>query len=102
MKSNGEHHFSVHIEDNHPACDGHFEGNPILPGVVTLEYVRLAFKDRFPHRKIRMFSKVKFTHSLKPGKTLFINFVPEKPGTTLFNCFDCQEQQILVGTLLSD
>lgn len=99
MKNSGHHTFKVHIDKNHPACDGHFEGNPLLPGVVTLEYVRLAVKEFYPLQRIKEFKKVKFTHSLKPGETLVINLSIMGGHSMAFQCLDSQEHQIAIGNL---
>lgn len=95
-----ENTFSVYIEDAHPACNGHFEGNPVIPGVVTLEYVRLAIKEKFPQNHIKSFNKVKFTYSLKPGQMLYVHLGKEKMGMIQFRCFDSRDNQIAIGDFL--
>jgi 3-hydroxymyristoyl/3-hydroxydecanoyl-(acyl carrier protein) dehydratase len=98
MNNDCNHIFYVNIQKNHPACEGHFIGNPILPGVVTLEHVRLTFKKIYPTLQIKRFNKVKFIHSLKPEETLVINIslIDEKSGS--FLCLNSNESRIATGT----
>ncbi|HXW53666.1 MAG TPA: hypothetical protein VEL47_06140 [Myxococcota bacterium] len=100
--TNSLHVYNVELLSNHPACEGHFEGNPILPGVVTLEYVRIAFRQFSPKRKIRSFSRAKFTHNLKPGEKLIIHFLAEKNSMVEFQCFDSEDHQIAIGSLKAE
>lgn len=100
MEHDSEYMFSVPIAKDHPACEGHFEGNPLLPGVITLEYVRKALKQFQPQRQIKSFSKVKFTHSLKPGEVLAIHLALEDGGLVKFQCLDSQFHQIAIGNLV--
>jgi acyl-coenzyme A synthetase/AMP-(fatty) acid ligase len=53
---------------------GHFEGQPILPGVVQLQHFALAeARRRFPELKVlRRVVRVKFKRLLAPGETLVL------------------------------
>jgi len=33
-------HKQINISSDHPSLDGHFPGNPVVPGVVIIDYVR--------------------------------------------------------------
>ncbi|HEY8025797.1 MAG TPA: AMP-binding protein [Burkholderiaceae bacterium] len=70
------------VEANHPALEGHFPGNPIVPGVLLLsEVVQLASRIR-PVQGIR---QAKFHMPLLPGQRHTINLAPGKPGSIKFD-----------------
>jgi len=60
-----EEHF--HIAASHPALDGHFPGNPIVPGVVVLEHVAAA-AERAWGVHVTGLPHVKFPNPLKPDE----------------------------------
>jgi 3-hydroxymyristoyl/3-hydroxydecanoyl-(acyl carrier protein) dehydratase len=51
---------------NHPSYDGHFPGNPVVPGVVLLELIVEAMARGAP----RSLSRVKFQRAVKPGEAI--------------------------------
>ncbi|MCK4492551.1 MAG: hypothetical protein KAU26_00730 [Methylococcales bacterium] len=51
---------------NHPCLVGHLPNNPIVPGVVILDYLQSYFQQCYPHQCIKTVVTVKFTHSLRP------------------------------------
>lgn len=66
---------------NEPYFQGHFPGNPIMPGVMILEAMAQAaaagLKMIFPEYKDRLFvlagvDRVKFRHPVYPGDTLIL------------------------------
>lgn len=48
------------IAKTHPSLAGHFPGNPVIPGVVILQYVMAAFKKVHLEHVIRECVNVKF------------------------------------------
>ena len=74
------------LRADHPAAQGHFPGNPVIPGAVLLgEAVRLieACLGRSLHQHgIR---RAKFPHPARPGDRLRIKF-KATPGSIRFEC----------------
>lgn len=69
------------INDGHPAVQGHFPGNPVVPGALILEYVLLSVLENLPvDIKISGFSAVKFLMPILPGQIFQIELmVSDKP-----------------------
>ena len=65
---------------NHPACDGHFPGHPVLPGAVLLQHSLDVCRSQWPHACGRWQApSVKFLQTCHPGDVL--DFVVEpKPA----------------------
>lgn len=73
------------IPATHPSLDGHFPGNPVVPGAVILEEVCLAIKEWQPGYRIQTLPSVKFLKPLKPSCTFWIDLIqsaPDKIGFT--------------------
>jgi len=45
MSSNNTTQKQIKISSDHPSLSGHFPGNPVLPGVVILDQIRLCIKE---------------------------------------------------------
>lgn len=74
------------ISPDHPSLDGHFPGNPVVPGVVILDEVINIAKSLKPGFTIAAIPTVKFIHPLLPGQAVNVE-VNEKSETTIsFNC----------------
>jgi acyl-coenzyme A synthetase/AMP-(fatty) acid ligase/3-hydroxymyristoyl/3-hydroxydecanoyl-(acyl carrier protein) dehydratase len=78
----GDAHFA--IAGDHPAFDGHFPGQPTLPGVVLLSLVMQAL-DRQPDLKARLgatpsIDSVKFTAPVAPGAALRVALAEQGRG----------------------
>ena len=65
---------------------GHFDGEPILPGVVQLQYLALAeTRRRFPQLKVlSRVTRVKFKRLIGPGETLMLSLTQKGPLTVEF------------------
>jgi len=73
------------VQANHPALPGHFPGNPVVPGVLILEYVLRAYEaSQSCPTHLRRLTDVKFLQPLRPGETAEIAF-DLKPGKVAFN-----------------
>ncbi|MDB4988871.1 MAG: hypothetical protein JWN04_4049 [Myxococcaceae bacterium] len=66
---------------------GHFEGQPILPGVVQLQHLALAeTRRRFPELKaLARVTRVKFKRLVEPGSILVVSLTRKGPLTVVFN-----------------
>ncbi|HZO01683.1 MAG TPA: hypothetical protein VFB93_10820 [Burkholderiales bacterium] len=75
------------IAADHPAAQGHFPGNPVIPGAVLLsEALRLieaALGARLAPYRIR---RAKFPHPARPGDRLVIEFSSSARRSIRFAC----------------
>lgn len=69
--SGGERLYDLHVPRTLTHFDGHFEGLPILPGVVQIDWaVRLASVDVPAVRAVASIDQIKFTAPVPPGVVL--------------------------------
>jgi len=73
------------LQADHPASQGHFPGNPIIPGAVLLSETLAAIEGRLgaPLAPFRITS-AKFPHPARPGSRLVIEFSRAAPGEIRF------------------
>jgi 3-hydroxymyristoyl/3-hydroxydecanoyl-(acyl carrier protein) dehydratase len=72
---------------DHAAAQGHFPGNPIIPGAVLLSETLRAIETSIdrglaPGR----LASAKFLHPARPGDRVTIEFSESAPGTVRFTC----------------
>jgi 3-hydroxyacyl-[acyl-carrier-protein] dehydratase len=86
------------IAADHPALDGHFPGNPVVPGVIVLEQVQRALEERIGALRLTGLPQVKFLSPLRPGETCVVSF---KDLAATHAHFDCRSgtRAIARGTL---
>ncbi len=89
--------YRVAIAEDHPASNGHFIGNPIIPGAVIMEHVRIAFGQFKSDMYLKRMVKVKNLYVLKPGKTLTVKIRSKSQDSYSFICLDCSDNEIAVG-----
>ena len=93
------HEVTVTIDSAHPALEGHFPENPIVPAVVILGEVFKAFQDTTSASiQVVEVPHAKFVSPLKPGEPLTIYFESQKADETQFTCL-VGETLISTGSL---
>ena len=89
----------LHVRADEPSANGHFPGNPIVPGAVLLrEIVRMLSNDgEAACYEIR---SARFYQPVRPGDCLTVRWDPREAGDIVFTCSRGQaEPRILSGTL---
>lgn len=87
------------IPHNHPCLDGHFPGNPIVPGVVILDEVAAVLAKLHPENRIARVTQAKFLSTLRPDEVCEIRLSPGKFGSMKFECH-AGERLIASGALV--
>ncbi|WP_428088035.1 hypothetical protein [Candidatus Thioglobus sp.] len=87
--------FDFIINNDHPSIPGHFPGNPIVPGAVTIDNViKAAYKlNRF--KEVKSLSTIKFLQPIATNQKVVVNFY--KISAELFS-FECvSNKKVLVA-----
>jgi 3-hydroxyacyl-[acyl-carrier-protein] dehydratase len=72
---------------DHPAAQGHFPGNPIIPGAVLLsETVRLIEAQLGVNLSPYRIRRAKFPHPARPGDNVVIEFTGSARASIKFEC----------------
>ena len=83
----------------HPAAQGHFPGNPIIPGAVLLDEVLQAIETSAEHSWVGCdIRSAKFLLPVRPGDRMLIRWNAVPSGETKFECL-VQGQLVLTGSL---
>ena len=92
--------FEFFIAKDHPCLPGHFPGDPIVPGVVILDEILQAIKNKNFNIKVRGFSSVKFSATLSPEQKVKVRFDDNKKGVN----FECSTATTIIasGTIVMD
>ena len=86
---------------DHPASQGHFPGNPIIPGAVLLDETLRAI-EAGPDAGLAPFRirSAKFLHPARPGDRMLIRFSRTPEGEIRFVC-SVGETPVLTGQIRS-
>ena len=95
MNSISEHCISV----THPALQGHFPGNPVVPGVVLLEEIITAIRTWRPSACNQGFQSVKFLHPVAPESRFSIALELLDEARVGFSC-RIGQRQVSSGTVI--
>jgi len=83
---------------DHAAAQGHFPGNPIIPGAVLLSEVLLAIEADLGRRLHACRVKsAKFVHPVRPGDRVSIEYSGSGESAIRFNC-SAGGKAVLAGT----
>jgi len=87
------------IDSTHPSLVGHFPNNPIIPGVVILDYVRNLLQEWQPRSRITSLPQVKFLKPLHPEQPFTIQLSQASPSLIKFECENALEK-LVTGTFI--
>lgn len=90
--------FDFSIPFSHPCLDGHFPGNPVVPGVIILDEVMQGIASVYPSARIKNISAVKFLNPLKPNILVHVHVTKRNEEVTNFTC-ETSECLIAKGSL---
>jgi len=81
------------VAEKHPSLEGHFPGDPVVPGVVLLDLVLQAVKSWQPGCSISGFPVIKFLQPVLPGERFAIELEQTAPDRIRFSC--CSDDRLL-------
>jgi len=74
------------ISAEHPCFAGHFPGNPIVPGVVILNYVQQQLLNWQPDYTIDTLAQAKFLYPLSPDQEFTVTLIQLSAQKIKFSC----------------
>jgi 3-hydroxymyristoyl/3-hydroxydecanoyl-(acyl carrier protein) dehydratase len=86
---------AITLAPDHPACAGHFPGNPIVPGAVLLDRIvcGIAAAYNLAGRGGEI-SNAKFLTPVRPGDALEIRCETLTPGEVRFECLQAGKKAL--------
>jgi 3-hydroxyacyl-[acyl-carrier-protein] dehydratase len=84
--------------DDHPSAQGHFPGNPIIPGAVLLHEALHAIQASVRPDLLSVIKSAKFTHPARPGDRVSIEFSRSTSATIEFSCA-VKDRTVLMGAV---
>ena len=83
---------------DHPAFEGHFPGQPLVPAVVILAEVLAAVEASIPEARACEIASAKFIRPVGPGVVLTVRHERLESGQVRF-AVECAEGAVASGTL---
>ncbi|OQK16282.1 hypothetical protein AU255_14420 [Methyloprofundus sedimenti] len=83
----------------HPCFAGHFPDNPIVPGVILLNYVQQQLLAVFRHDRICTLTQAKFLHPLLPDQDFTVSLTQSSANNIKFTCTRDKET-LVTGTFI--
>lgn len=87
----------VQFASGHPAADGHFPGNPIIPGALLLDEMLKAVAGGDSQVVIR---SAKFFRPIRPGETVLLQWEMRAEGEIVFQCVLSENGELAVAGVL--
>ena len=87
------------VQADHPSLQGHFPGNPVVPGVVILNEIVRRVEQTFMSQTVAGINYIKFIKPLRSDIEVELRFDEGKTGVVSFAC-EGNESVIVKGQLV--
>jgi len=78
--------FSIQLNSEHKIFEGHFPGNPVLPGVVQLQIIKDVFEEKFNSKfQIISIKDVKYPAVIQPFNQVYFELKYKSDSEKLIN-----------------
>jgi 3-hydroxymyristoyl/3-hydroxydecanoyl-(acyl carrier protein) dehydratase len=92
----------VTVPAGHRCFDGHFDSNPVLPGVAQLAMVIevCTAMNVGAHDRVQGFENVRFSHPVLPGSECAVSLRPVVAANAAAFQISCGERVVTAGTIV--
>lgn len=87
------------IADDHPSLAGHFPGNAITPGVVSLDHIAAHLLAIKPDMYVAGFPQVKFLQPVLPAVEVKVEYKEKSETLYQFTCENEDKQKLISGQI---